>query len=340
MKKIEFEHVKKTYDRNVTVIEDLNLGIEEGSFTILVGPSGCGKSTMLRMIAGLEEVTEGSLYMDGKSMKDVAPGDRDIAMVFQNYAIYPTMTVRGNIEFGLKNIGMGKAERDRRIREIGEITGLSEYMNRKPNALSGGQRQRVALARAMSKDPQVFLLDEPLSNLDAKLRSQLRSELIELHERLGATFVYVTHDQVEAMSMGTHIVLLHEGRIMQQGSPERIYQDPDNVFTARFIGTPPMNIVKAEKCPAEWNLPEQAAFAGFRPEHAAFGEAGEGEIKTEGRVLSREMLGAEVQYRLETDLGCIHVRDGNISTHHSGCVSIRIPRRLLCCFDSSENRIR
>ena len=249
MEKIKLEHVGKTYDKGVQVIDDLNLDIEEGSFTVLLGPSGCGKSTTLRMIAGLEDVTEGKLLIDNQDMENVSPGDRDIAMVFQNYAIYPTMTVYGNIEFGLKNAGIKKEERKRRIEEIGKITGLEEYMNRKPNALSGGQRQRVALARAMVKNPQVFLMDEPLSNLDAKLRTQLRTELIELHQKLGSTFVYVTHDQVEAMSMGTNIVLMHQGRIMQQGTPEKIYGDPDNVFTARFIGTPPMNIIETMECP-------------------------------------------------------------------------------------------
>ena len=187
MNKISLEHVDKVYDKGVQVIEDLNLDIREGSFTILLGPSGCGKSTTLRMIAGLEDVSGGKLSIDGEDMKDVPPGERDIAMVFQNYAIYPTMTVRGNIEFGLKNAKIPKAERNRRIQEIGEITGLNEYMNRKPAALSGGQRQRVALARAMVKNPKVFLMDEPLSNLDAKLRAQLRTELIELHQKLGRT---------------------------------------------------------------------------------------------------------------------------------------------------------
>lgn len=215
MDKIKLEHVDKIYDNGVQVIKDLNLTIEEGSFTVLLGPSGCGKSTTLRMIAGLEEVSGGTLTINGKDMKNVPPGDRDIAMVFQNYAIYPTMTVRGNIEFDLKNAKVPKEEREKRIREIGETTGLTPYMDRKPSALSGGQRQRVALARAMVKNPQVFLMDEPLSNLDAKLRGQLRTELIELHQRLGATFVYVTHDQSKATSMGTHIILMDEGNIMQ-----------------------------------------------------------------------------------------------------------------------------
>lgn len=196
--KIVLENIEKSYGKEAPVIEGLNLEIGEGSFTVLLGPSGCGKSTTLRMIAGLEEETGGTLYIDGKDMKEVKPGDRDIAMVFQNYALYPTMTVRENIEFGLKNAGVAKKEREERICEVSRSVGLEEYLNRKPSALSGGQRQRVALARAMVKKPGVFLMDEPLSNLDAKLRSQLRTDLIELHNRLGSTFVYVTHDQVEA----------------------------------------------------------------------------------------------------------------------------------------------
>ena len=193
--KIVLQDIEKAYGKDAPVIEDLNLEIEEGSFTVLLGPSGCGKSTTLRMIAGLEQETKGTLSISGKDMKEVKPGDRGIAMVFQNYALYPTMTVKENIEFGLKNCKVPKAEREARIREVSMSVGLEEYLNRKPNALSGGQRQRVALARAMVKKPEVFLMDEPLSNLDAKLRTQLRTDLIELHHKLGSTFVYVTHDQ-------------------------------------------------------------------------------------------------------------------------------------------------
>lgn len=339
MNKISLEHVDKVYDKGVQVIEDLNLDIREGSFTILLGPSGCGKSTTLRMIAGLEDVSGGKLSIDGEDMKDVLPGERDIAMVFQNYAIYPTMTVRGNIEFGLKNAKIPKSERNRRIQEIGEITGLNEYMNRKPAALSGGQRQRVALARAMVKNPKVFLMDEPLSNLDAKLRAQLRTELIELHQKLGSTFVYVTHDQAEAMSMGTHIILMHEGKIMQQGSPEEIYRDPENVFTAKFIGTPPMNLIEAANCLATWNFPEKASWAGFRPEHVEFQEIPDS-IRMEGRVLTREMLGAEILYKIDTAFGCIHARDYHTDDRYQDNVVMWIPRKEICFFDRSENRMR
>jgi hypothetical protein len=339
VEKIKLEHVGKTYDKGVQVIDDLNLDIEEGSFTVLLGPSGCGKSTTLRMIAGLEDVTEGKLLIDNQDMENVSPGDRDIAMVFQNYAIYPTMTVYGNIEFGLKNAGIKKEERKRRIEEIGKITGLEEYMNRKPNALSGGQRQRVALARAMVKNPQVFLMDEPLSNLDAKLRTQLRTELIELHQKLGSTFVYVTHDQVEAMSMGTNIVLMHQGRIMQQGTPEKIYGDPDNVFTARFIGTPPMNIIETMECPQEWSDSEKAVYLGFRPEHVSFREQAEA-VCMEGRVMTREMLGSEILYKLQTQYGIVQAKDYHSENYYSGDVRFWIPRRSICCFDIEENRIR
>ena len=246
MSEIILKNVCKTYENKNTVIENLNLTIQDGSFTVLVGPSGCGKSTTLRMIAGLEDISSGELLIDGQRMNEVDPGHRDIAMVFQNYALYPTMSVRGNIEFGLINAKVPKAERDRLIEEIAQMVGLSEHLNKKPSQLSGGQRQRVALARAMVKKPKVFLMDEPLSNLDAKLRNKMRSDLIELHHKLKATFVYVTHDQVEALSMATDIVLMNKGVIMQHDKPSIIYNQPNNIFTAQFIGTPEMNIIPQE----------------------------------------------------------------------------------------------
>ena len=242
MSSIELRHVSKTYENKTTVIEDMNLTIEDGSFTVLVGPSGCGKTTTLRMIAGLEEISSGDLLIDGVRMNDAEPGERNIAMVFQNYALYPTMTVRENMEFGLVNAKVPKTERDRRIKEFSHVVGLEKYLDRKPSQLSGGQRQRVALARAMVKQPKVFLMDEPLSNLDAKLRAQMRTELIALHQRLGTTFVYVTHDQTEAMSMATKIVLMNNGQIQQDDSPLRIYGNPANKFVAQFIGVPTMNV--------------------------------------------------------------------------------------------------
>lgn len=340
MHKILFENTSKSYDSEHYVIEDLNLAIEEGSFTVLLGPSGCGKSTVLRMIAGLEELTEGSLTIDGKNMNDTAPGDRKIAMVFQNYALYPTMTVWGNIEFGLINAGIPREERKRRIREIAEVTGLSEYLKRKPGTLSGGQRQRVALARAMVKKPEVFLMDEPLSNLDAKLRVQLRTDLISLYQKLKSTFVYVTHDQVEALSMGTHIVLLNEGKIMQEGSPEEIYCNPANVFTAKFIGTPAMNILPRESLLSETSeFPESTAWIGFRPEHVQFQASDKQALELEGTILTREMLGAEVLYQIETPFGVIKVRDYSIQDHHTGAIQLRVLRQDLCFFDAEEQRI-
>ena len=258
MAQIEFRKVTKAFDK-VKVIEDLDLVIPDGKFTVLVGASGCGKTTLLRMIAGIGPATSGQVLLDGKDITDMAPGKRDIAMVFQNYAIYPTMSVRENIEFGLKNNKVPKEERLRRITEVAASVGLTEYLDRKPSTLSGGQRQRIALARAMVKQPKVFLMDEPLSNLDAKLRASMRTELIELHERLKTTFVYVTHDQVEAMAMADMIVLMDKGKIMQQGAPEDVYRDPDNIFAAQFIGTPSMNI---------YPLGENGIRIGFRPEKA------------------------------------------------------------------------
>ena len=222
---IQLKNVTKKFGDQM-VIDDLNLSIEDGSFTVLVGPSGCGKSTTLRMITGLDEPTSGDIYIDGKKINDLTPGKRDIAMVFQNYALYPTMTVRENIEFGLENKKVPKEERKKRVQEICEVVGLTQYLDRKPATLSGGQRQRVALARAMVKQPKVFLMDEPLSNLDAKLRGQMRVELIGLHKKLGTTFVYVTHDQVEAMSMADDIVLMKDGYIVQQSSPRELYNNP------------------------------------------------------------------------------------------------------------------
>ncbi|MGB8455847.1 MAG: ABC transporter ATP-binding protein [Anaerocolumna sp.] len=342
MNKIELINIDKAYGKEKPVIEDLNLDIGEGSFTVLLGPSGCGKSTTLRMIAGLEKETRGEVYINGKSMKTVEPGDRDIAMVFQNYAIYPTMTVRGNIEFGLVNNKLPKAEREMRIREIGDVVGLTEFMSRRPQTLSGGQRQRVALARAMVKKPSVFLMDEPLSNLDAKLRSQLRTELIELYHRLKTTFVYVTHDQMEAMSMGTDIVLLNQGKIMQQGTPIEIYNNPHNVFTAQFIGTPPMNIIHIEKIENIKVSYENACYLGFRPEHARLYD-GQPEnfdgLNLEGEVVTHEMLGSEILYKLDTLYGRVNVKVFDLGRILEGKVIIEIPKNKMYFFDDQQNRI-
>lgn len=236
MADITFKHVVKTYDNKNTVVPDLNLEIHDKEFIVLVGPSGCGKSTTLRMIAGLEEISSGDLYIGDRRVNDVAPKDRDIAMVFQSYALYPHMTVYKNMSFALELHGTPKDEIDKKVREAAEILGLTEYLDRKPKALSGGQRQRVALGRAMVRNPAVFLLDEPLSNLDAKLRESMRDELRALQQRLGITSLYVTHDQSEAMAISDKVVIMKDGVICQQGTPQEIYEQPASRFVANFIG--------------------------------------------------------------------------------------------------------
>jgi multiple sugar transport system ATP-binding protein len=246
MAKVVLENVHKTYagekGREVHAVEDASLTIEDREFMVFVGPSGCGKSTTLRMIAGLEELSSGAIYIDGKRVNDVPPKDRDIAMVFQNYALYPHMTVYKNMAFGLQLRGYAKAEIDARVQEAAQILGLTpEMLDRRPKALSGGQRQRVALGRALVRKPKVFLFDEPLSNLDAKMRVQMRTEISKLHQRLSATMIYVTHDQIEAMTMGDRICLMKDGRIQQVAEPLEIYNAPANMYVAAFIGSPPMN---------------------------------------------------------------------------------------------------
>ena len=245
MASLSLKGIYKKYAGGVTAVSDFNLEIEDKEFIILVGPSGCGKSTTLRMIAGLEEISEGELYIGDRLVNDVAPKDRDIAMVFQNYALYPHMTVFENMAFGLKLRKTPKDEIKRRVEEAARILDITHLLDRKPKALSGGQRQRVALGRAIVREPQVFLLDEPLSNLDAKLRAQMRTELSKLHQKLGTTFIYVTHDQVEAMTMGTRIVVMKDGFIQQVDSPQELYTKPANIFVAGFIGSPQMNFIDA-----------------------------------------------------------------------------------------------
>ncbi|MDK2978487.1 MAG: sn-glycerol 3-phosphate transport system ATP-binding protein [Bacteroidales bacterium] len=345
MQKIELISIDKAYEVGNPIIENLNLNIDDGSFTVLLGPSGCGKSTILRMIAGLEKETGGEIFIGGKTMQNVEPGDRDIAMVFQNYALYPTMTVRGNIEFGLENNKIPKDERNTRIHEICDMIGITEYLNRKPQSLSGGQRQRVALARAMVKKPSVFLMDEPLSNLDAKLRSQIRTELIELYHNLKTTFVYVTHDQVEAMSMGTHIILLNKGEIMQQGSPIEIYNNPQNIFTAQFIGTPPMNILKMSDINNFKRVDDDVAYVGFRPEHVQIAPKNLSNmfagsvLRLTGKIVTHEVLGSEILYKVETPSGVILLKIFDLSQIFEGEISVVIPEKNLCYFDHNENRI-
>ncbi len=242
---LKLKNIEKKYPNGFVAVPDFNLDIEDKEFIIFVGPSGCGKSTTLRMIAGLEEITGGELYIGDRLVNDVAPKDRDIAMVFQNYALYPHMTVYDNMAFGLKLRKTPKEEIEKRVKEAAEVLGIEHLLDRKPKALSGGQRQRVAMGRAIVREPKVFLMDEPLSNLDAKLRVQMRTEISKLHNRLQTTFIYVTHDQTEAMTLGTRIVVLKDGYIQQVDSPQNLYNKPNNLFVAGFIGSPQMNFLEA-----------------------------------------------------------------------------------------------
>ena len=270
MASLSLKHIEKIYENGYHAVHDFNLEVEDKEFIIFVGPSGCGKSTTLRMIAGLEEISEGELYIGDRYVNDVAPKDRDIAMVFQNYALYPHMTVFDNMAFGLKLRKVPKEEIKRRVEEAARILDISHLLERRPKALSGGQKQRVALGRAIVREPKVFLMDEPLSNLDAKLRAQMRTEIIKLHQRLQTTVIYVTHDQTEAMTMGSRIVVMKDGYIQQVDSPQVLYEKPVNMFVAGFIGSPQMNFVdvKVEKQGADIflrmgrftiKLPEQKA---------------------------------------------------------------------------------
>jgi multiple sugar transport system ATP-binding protein len=315
MTTVSFVEVTKRFD-DVVALDHLDLEVAAGEFLVLVGPSGCGKSTALRLIAGLEEVSSGTLRIGGVDVTDVEPQDRDLAMVFQSYALYPHKSVQANIEFPLKSRGVAKADRRRAAGEVAEMLGLGDLLGRRPSQLSGGQRQRVALARALVRRPQVFLMDEPLSNLDAKTRVHTRTELSELHSDLGATFIYVTHDQVEAMTMGTRIAVLSDGRLQQVGPPDEVYRRPANLFVAGFVGSPPMNTLPAtvHAGPGEGRLvvgasavalgPELArtvgerreVVLGVRPEHVRIGS---GDLA--GTVRLVESLGHERHIVCELD---------------------------------------
>ncbi|WBL36511.1 ATP-binding cassette domain-containing protein [Tepidiforma flava] len=266
---VEFDRVHKTFG-HVRAVRDLTLEVREGEFLVLVGPSGCGKTTALRMVAGLEEPTSGDIRIDGRSVLGVEPRDRDIAMVFQSYALYPHMSVYDNLAFGLRQRKTPKADVDRRIREVAEMLEIGHLLNRRPRELSGGQRQRVALGRAIARRPRVFLMDEPLSNLDAQLRLRTRAELSDLHRRLGTTLIYVTHDQVEAMTMGTRIAVMHDGVLQQVATPQLIYDRPANTFVASFIGSPAMNLLRGDLvpgpgAPVSRRLPSISRSAGRQP---------------------------------------------------------------------------
>lgn len=332
MSAIHLDQVSKTYPNGKTVIENLQLEIRDRSFTVLVGPSGCGKTTTLRMIAGLEEASSGEIRIGERNVTKTEPGDRGIAMVFQNYAIYPHMTVRKNIEFGLRNQKLPKDEIKRRVEHVVNLVGLQDYMDAKPSMLSGGQRQRISLSRAISKNPEVFLMDEPLSNLDAKLRNQMRSELIQLHRSLQSTFVFVTHDQVEAMTMGTDIVIFNQGKVMQSGTPKQVYNDPENVFVATFIGDPGMNIIPLQ----------EIGSVGFRPQKVKLNmplpTPPQGLVET-GVIVTREMLGVEHLYHISTRIGTIIVKSEE-ELDFNDCVTVYVDVKDLYFFDRNERRIR
>lgn len=286
MSKVVLKNVTKVYDNKNKVINDVSLEIKDKEFVVLVGASGCGKSTLLRMIAGLEDITSGEIYIGDRKVNDVQPKDRDIAFVFQSYALYPHMTVRENIAFGLKMRKIDKETIEKKVQEAAEILDLGPYLDRKPKQLSGGQRQRVALGRAIVRNPKVFLMDEPLSNLDAKLRVQMRSEIKKLHEKLQTTFIYVTHDQTEALTMGDRIVVLDKGVIQQVDAPEEIYENPKNTFVAGFVGSPQMNFINSKDIPYE--TPENSII-GIRPEKMLCN----GSIRLSVHVDITELLGSE-----------------------------------------------
>lgn len=342
MASVKLEHIYKKYDGNEKYsVEDVSIYIPDGAFAVFVGPSGCGKSTTLRMIAGLEDITDGNIYIGDRLVNNVAPGDRKVAMVFQNYALYPTMTVRENIEFGLINNKVPKEERNRLISEISQIVSLDEYMDRRPSNLSGGQRQRVALARAMVKKPDIFILDEPLSNLDAKLRVQMRTELKKIHEKLGTTFIYVTHDQVEAMSMGTQIIVMSDGHVMQDSKPRDVYNNPANVFTAKFIGSPPMNIIELNEGTRKYYEPYNSAikYVGFRPEDAKIVEKPnyQDSLSILSNVENVEPLGSETIYTLENNLGSFQVKSYEKEIINKNEVIIEVKKEDLNYFDKNQN---
>ncbi|CAN5149291.1 ABC transporter ATP-binding protein [soil metagenome] len=323
MAEIQFTHVSKTYGNDFKAVKDLNLKIEEGEFVVLVGPSGCGKTTALRMVAGLEEITDGEIRIGGRVVNDLTPRDRDIAMVFQNYALYPHKTVSENLAFGLRMRKVPKAEQRKRVEEIARILGLSGMLNRRPAQLSGGQRQRVAMGRAIVREPKAFLMDEPLSNLDAKLRVQMRAEIARIQQALKVTTLYVTHDQVEAMTMGHRVAVMRDGVLQQLDTPQRLYDAPANLFVASFVGSPPMNLMEADvegstdhisvrlgetalelpsdvvaERPELRKLAGRRVAIGIRPEDVREASGWDG-ARVRGRILLVESLGAEQLVHIE-----------------------------------------
>jgi multiple sugar transport system ATP-binding protein len=359
MATVTFDHVFKRFPGDVIAVNDLNLQVADGEFLVLVGPSGCGKTTALRCIAGLETISDGRLLIGDQVVNNVAPKDRDIAMVFQSYALYPHMTVYDNLAFGLKLRKMPKAEIDTRVREAGGILGLERLLDRKPKALSGGQRQRVALGRAIVREPKVFLMDEPLSNLDAKLRVQTRAEIARIHRRLGTTIVYVTHDQVEAMTMGDRIAVMKDGILQQVGTPEELYTHPANLFVAGFIGSPAMNFVTVTTAGGELMMgqtrlslageparvvaaqtPGKNLTIGFRPEHIALANGtGDSATRFPAVVDVVEYLGNEelIHARAEeNDIVAILPSDKKVKPGDK--VELAVPLDRLFVFDPESEK--
>lgn len=332
MAKIEIKNLDKEYEAGAKVIRQLSLEIEDKSFTVILGPSGCGKSTLLRMIAGLEDVTRGHILMDGEDVTHAEAKDRDIAMVFQNYALYPHMDVFSNVEYSLKLRGLDKQERKERVMQALSRVQMEELRDRKPSQLSGGQQQRVALARAIVKEPSVFLMDEPLSNLDAKLRYEMRNVISSLHEELETTFIYVTHDQSEAMSLADDIVLLNEGEIQQNGSPQSLYTDPSNLFTARFIGDPPYNVLSY----GDYRI-------AFRPEDVYLPDydfKSKDLLELEGELTTINNHGSDAIYHFETAQGEIQAKVKNLWKDLSDIQSLFVYKDDILVFDAAGERLR
>jgi ABC-type sugar transport system ATPase subunit len=335
---IDLQEVRKEFAGGVVAVNDVDLKIAEGEFMVLVGPSGCGKTTLLRSIGGLEKITSGTIRIADRDVTRAEPADRDVAMVFQNYALYPHMTVRKNLGYGLRVRKTPRKEIARRVQEVAELLGLEELLDRRPGQLSGGQQQRVAMGRAIVREPAAFLMDEPLSNLDAKLRVQTRGQILKLQQRLGTTTVYVTHDQVEAMTMGDRIAVMSGGVIKQLGTPKEVYENPKNVFVAGFIGSPAMNLVPAPVVDAGGS----SVIAGFRPEHITLANGASGDAaRFTGRVDSIEYLGDEqlvhllvkdetVVAKMPTDTPLSEAEDREFS----------VPRRHLFLYDAeTEERV-
>ena len=371
MASVKLTNVMKVYDNKVIAVNDFNLEIADKEFVVFVGPSGCGKSTTLRMIAGLEEISGGTIEIDGEVVNDLQPKDRNIAMVFQNYALYPHMTVYDNIAFSLRIKKVPEDEVYQRVTRAAEVLGISEYLLRKPRALSGGQRQRVAIGRAMVRDSKVFLMDEPLSNLDAKLRNQMRAEIILLRQQLDTTFVYVTHDQTEAMTLGDRIVIMKDGFIQQVGSPEEVFDRPRNLFVAEFIGAPKMNIVRTnlikegdkyyvtpygskievDGTPAELlkekNVAPQEILLGVRPEHISLVDAS-AENTIDATLLVNEMMGSELHLHVSPAEGAAKMivrtptvdltHDQRVSLRNGKTVSVTFPGKVMHFFDPETEK--